>query len=178
MPLENTATQWGWLSKTLHWLTALLIFVQIPLGFYAESLKLSPLKMDVFVWHKSLGMLVFMLLILRLLWRIKGTIPQALESSKVQAGLARAAHGLLYGLMVLLPISGWITSSAANIPVKLFWLIPLPALVGPDDALKSLAAEVHEISVFVLLLILNLHIGAALRHHLMLRDNVFRRMWF
>jgi cytochrome b561 len=178
MPLENTAQHWGWLSKTLHWLTALLIFVQIPLGFYAESLKLSPLKMDVFVWHKSLGMLVFMLLILRLLWRIKGTIPEALESSKVQVGLARAAHGLLYGLMVLLPISGWITSSAANIPVKLFWLIPLPALVGPDDALKSLAAEVHEISVFVLLLILILHIGAALRHHLMLRDNVLRRMWF
>ena len=55
MPLENTATQWGWLSKTLHWLTALLIFVQIPLGFYAESLKLSPLKMDVFVWLRPPG---------------------------------------------------------------------------------------------------------------------------
>ena len=178
MALENTAQQWGWLSKTLHWLTAVLIFVQVPLGFYAETLKLSPFKMDVFVWHKSLGMLVFLLLILRLLWRIKGTIPKALDSSHRQNMLARAAHGLLYSLMFLLPISGWIISSAANIPVKLFWLIPLPALVGPDDALKSLAAEVHEVCVFVLLAILILHIGAALRHHLLLKDNILRRMWF
>lgn len=178
MGIGNTSQQWGWLSKTLHWLTAVLIFVQIPLGFYAESLKLSPLKMDIFVWHKSLGMLVFLLLILRLLWRIKGTIPKTVGASLIQQYAAQAAHCLLYGLMVLLPISGWITSSAANIPIKLFWLIPLPALVGPDDALKSLAAEVHEISVFVLLAVLILHIGAALHHHLLLRDNTLKRMWF
>ncbi len=178
MGIKNTSQQWGWLSKTLHWLTALLIFIQVPLGFYAESLRLSPFKMDVFVWHKSLGMLVFLLLILRLLWRIKGTIPKTLGASRIQQRLAQLAHTLLYGLMVLLPISGWITSSAANIPVKLFWLIPLPALVGPDEALKSLAAEIHEISVFALLVILVLHIGAALHHHLLLRDNTLKRMWF
>ena len=178
MGIGNTSQQWGWLSKTLHWLTAILIFIQIPLGFYAESLKLSPLKMDIFVWHKSLGMLVFLLLILRLLWRIKGTIPETVGASLIQQYLAQAAHCLLCGLMVLLPISGWITSSAANIPIKLFWLIPLPAVVAPDDALKSLAAEVHEISVFVLLAVLILHIGAALRHHLLLRDNTLKRMWF
>lgn len=178
MGIENTSQQWGWPSKALHWLTALLIFIQIPLGFYAESLRLSPLKMDVFVWHKSLGILVLLLLILRLLWRIKSTIPEPLSSSQIQARLAQAAHWVLYGLMALLPISGWIISSAANIPIKLFWLVPLPALVGPDDALKSLAAQVHEICVFVLLAVIILHIGAALRHHLLLRDNVVRRMWF
>jgi cytochrome b561 len=178
MGIGNTKYQWGLLSKMLHWLTALLIFIQIPLGFYAESLKLSPLKMDVFVWHKSLGMLVFSLLILRLLWRIKGTIPEALGANQIQQRLGQAAHGFLYGLMALLPISGWITSSAANIPIKLFWLIPLPALVGPDDALKSLAAETHEICVLILCVTLLLHIGAALRHHLLLRDNVLKRMWF
>lgn len=178
MDMSNTSEQWGWLSKILHWLTAVLIFIQIPLGFYAESLKLSPLKMDIFVWHKSVGMLVFLLLILRLLWRIKGTIPDTVNASRIPQYLAQGAHYLLYGLMILLPISGWITSSAANIPIKLFWLIPLPALVGPDDAVKSLAAEVHEISVCVLLAVLVLHIGAALRHHLLLRDNILKRMWF
>ena len=178
MGIENTSQQWGWLSKVLHWLTALVIFIQIPLGFYAESLRLSPLKMDVFVWHKSLGMLVFLLLIIRLLWRIKATIPQPLSAGKTQKRLSQAVHWLLYGLMVMLPISGWITSSAANIPIKLFWLIPLPALVGPDDALKSLAAQFHEISVCVLLTVLILHIGAAMRHHLLLQDNTIKRMWF
>ncbi len=93
MGIGNTKYQWGLLSKILHWLTALLIFIQIPLGFYAESLKLSPLKMDVFVWHKSLGMLVFSLLILRLLWRIKGTIPEALGANRIQHRLGQAAHG-------------------------------------------------------------------------------------
>ncbi|MFT7501157.1 MAG: cytochrome b561, partial [Rheinheimera aquimaris] len=100
MSIGNTADQWGLLSKTLHWLTALLIFIQIPLGFYAESLKLSALKMDVFIWHKSVGMLVFLLLILRLLWRINSTIPEAFGISQIQQRLGQLAHGLLYGLMV------------------------------------------------------------------------------
>ena len=159
MSIGNTADQWSLLSKILHWLTALLIFIQIPLGFYAESLKLSALKMDVFIWHKSVGMLVFLLLILRLLWRIKSTIPEAFGISQIQRRLGQLAHGLLYGLMV-------------------FWLIPLPALVGPDEALKALAAEVHETCVLVLLVTLLVHIGAALRHHLLLRDDVLKRMWF
>jgi cytochrome b561 len=178
MGIKNTSQQWGWLSKVLHWLTALIIFLQIPLGFYAESLRLSPLKMDMFVWHKSLGMLVFLLLVIRLLWRIKGTIPQSLSASGAQKCISQAAHWLLYGLMAVLPISGWIISSAANIPIKLFWLIPLPAIVGPDESLKSVAAELHHLSVLVLVAVLILHIGAALRHHLLMQDNTMRRMWF
>ena len=178
MDTKNTTEEWSWLSKLFHWLTALLVFIQIPLGFYAESLRLSPLKIDVFVWHKSLGMLVFLLVIVRLLWRIKSTIPIALATSRLQKILASAAHGILYGLMLALPLSGWVTSSASNFPVKLFWLIPLPSIVGPDDALKSIAAEVHEICVFVLIAILIVHIGAALRHQLMLGDNALKRMWF
>lgn len=178
MALENFPEQWGWLSKLFHWLTALLIFVQIPLGFYAESLRLSPLKIDVFVWHKSLGMLILLLVIARLLWRIKSTIPVALATSRLQQLLASGAHGLLYTLMLALPVSGWVTSSAANFPVKLFWLIPLPAIVGPDNDLKSLAAEVHEICVFIIIAVLLVHIGAAMRHHFVLRDSALKRMWF
>ena len=117
MALKNFPEQWGWLSKLFHWLTALLIFVQIPLGFYAESLRLSPLKIDVFVWHKSLGMLILLLVIARLLWRIKSSIPVALATSRLQQLLASGAHGLLYTLMLALPVSGWVTSSAANFPV-------------------------------------------------------------
>ena len=88
MALRNSPQQWGWLSKLFHWLTALLIFIQIPLGFYAESLRLSPLKIDVFVWHKSLGMLILLLVVARLLWRIKNTIPVALAANRLQRALA------------------------------------------------------------------------------------------
>jgi cytochrome b561 len=178
MSLKNSPDQWGWLSKLFHWTTALLIFIQIPLGFYADSLKLSPFKLDIFVWHKSLGMLVLLLVIVRLLWRIKSTIPAAIPGTALEQLLAKLAHGAMYILMLALPLSGWLVSSASNFPVKLFWLIPLPAISGPDEALKSLASEVHEICVFALIIILVTHIGAALWHHLQLRDNALKRMWF
>jgi cytochrome b561 len=176
--MRNTENHWGWPSKLLHWLTAILIFIQIPLGFYAEELKLSPLKLDLFVWHKSIGMLVLLLAILRLLWRINGTIPKTPDASQLQRRLSQLAHALLYSLMIALPISGWIITSAANIPTKLFWLIKLPAITGPDEALKSMASEVHEICVTMLIIILVVHIGAALRHHFILRDSILKRMWF
>lgn len=178
MTIRNTENHWGWLSKLLHWLTAALILIQVPLGYYAEELKLSPLKLDLFVWHKSIGMLVLLLASVRLLWRITGTIPISPDSSRVQRRLAQLFHALLYGLMIALPVSGWIITSAANIPSKLFWLIELPAITGPDEALKSLAAEVHEICVTMLIIILVVHIGAALRHHFILRDSILKRMWF
>jgi cytochrome b561 len=178
MTLRNTETHWGWPSKLLHWLTAVLILIQIPLGFYAEEIKLSPLKLDLFVWHKSIGMLILLLAIERLLWRMTGTIPKTSDASSLQRRLAQLAHATLYGLMIALPISGWIITSAANIPTKLFWLIELPAITGPDQALKSLAAEVHEVCVFLLIAILVAHIGAALRHHFILRDSILKRMWF
>ena len=178
MTLRNTETHWGWPSKLLHWLTAALILIQIPLGFYAEEIKLSPLKLDLFVWHKSIGMLVLLLAIERLLWRMTGTIPKTPDASSLQRRLAQLAHATLYGLMIALPISGWIITSAANIPTKLFWLIELPAITGPDEALNSLAAEVHEVCVFLLIAILVAHIGAALRHHFILRDSTLKRMWF
>ena len=131
MTIRNTENHWGWLSKVLHWLTALLILIQIPLGYYAEELKLSPLKLDLFVWHKSIGMLILLLAIERLLWRITGTIPKTPNTSPIQRRLAQLVHALLYSLMIALPISGWIITSAANIPTKLFWLIELPAITGP-----------------------------------------------
>jgi cytochrome b561 len=178
MTIRNTENHWGWPSKLFHWLTAALILIQIPLGYYAEELKLSPLKLDLFVWHKSIGMLVLVLATLRLLWRITGTIPSTADSGPIQRRLAQLAHTLLYGLMIALPISGWIMTSAANIPTKLFWLIELPAITGPDEALKSLAADIHEICVTILIVVLAVHIAAALRHHFIVRDSILKRMWF
>lgn len=178
MSLRNTSQQWGWLSKTFHWFMAVLIFVQIPLGLYAVNIKLSPLKLNLFLWHKSIGILILLLVIGRLLWRLNNTIPTALDNSVVLQRLASIIHNLLYCLMFLLPLSGWILSSAANIPIRLFWLIPLPALVAPNEQLKLLAAEVHYACVLMLILTLIMHIGGAVMHHWWLRDNILKRMWF
>lgn len=178
MGLSNTPEKWGWLSKTFHWLMAALIFIQIPLGLYAKYLQLSPLKLNVFLWHKSLGILILFLVVVRLLWRLKNITPSALGNSKLQNRLAAITHNLLYALMFLLPLSGWVISSAANIPIKVFWLVQLPALVSPDAQLKSLATQVHYYCVVILIITLLIHIGAALMHHFWLRDNILKRMWF
>jgi cytochrome b561 len=178
MTMRNTDQDWGTLSKLFHWLTALLIFIQIPLGFYAEEIKDSPFRPELFVIHKSLGMIVLILVIDRLLWRIMGTVPEIPNASEMQRRLAQLAHGLLYGLMLLIPISGWVITSAANKPLNFFWLFDIPAITGPDKDLKSLAVDVHVICVFILIAVLVAHIGAALHHHFKRRDSVLKRMWF
>ena len=178
MITRNTEQQWGWPSKLLHWLTALLILIQIPLGIYADDLANSPLKLELFSWHKSFGILILMLAIMRLLWRMAGSIPTLPDANLAQRRLANLGHSLLYGLMLLLPLSGWLMSSAANRPINWFWLIELPALTGPNKALKEIAEEIHEASVVLLLVVLAVHIGAALWHHFKLSDSVLKRMWF
>jgi len=178
MKPRNGNEQWGWPGKVFHWLSALLIVIQIPLGFYAWGVKLSPLKLDLFVWHKSVGFVILLLAVSRLLWRINGSVPEAAAGTALQQTLAKATHGLLYVLMLLLPISGWIISSSANIPINLFWLVEIPAIVGPDESLNELSEVVHGTCVALLFAILALHIGAALRHHFILRDNILKRMWF
>jgi len=176
--IKNSEQHWGWLSKSLHWLTALFILIQIPLGIYAEEMENSPLKLELFGWHKSFGIVILMLAIMRLLWRMAGTVPVLPDASAVQRRLANLAHTVLYGLMLFLPLSGWVMSSAANRPVSLFGLFELPALVAPDDAIKVMASQAHHIAVDILIVVLVSHIAAALYHHFKLRDTVLKRMWF
>jgi len=81
-------------------------------------------------------------------------------------------------MILLTPILGWVLSSDENIPINLFWLIELPAIAGPSEGLKEIAGTVHATCITLLLVVLVLHIGAALRHHFILRDSVLKRMWF
>lgn len=170
--------RWGWLGKMFHWLTALLVLIQIPLGIYADDMRLSPLKLDLFVWHKSIGFVILLLTISRILWRINATVPGHVPDIPIRQALAKISHGLLYLLMLLLPTSGWVMSSAANIPFSLFWLFEIPAITSPNEALEEVAETVHNTCVVLLLVVLTLHITAALWHHFIRRDNVLRRLWF
>lgn len=177
--LRNTPQAWGIGAKLFHWILAVLILAQIALGLTAKGWRLSPTKLDLFVWHKSLGILILVLVALRIAWRLANPVPAH------PAGLpawervaARSAHFLLYLLMLALPFSGWIINSASNIPFRIFWQWPLPALVAPSDAVADLAKAVH-LGLFVAIaLVLAGHIGAALRHHFLLRNDVLRRMLF
>jgi len=175
--LRNDAEAWGAPAKLLHWAMAALILTQVALGIMAVAWRLSPTKLSLFFWHKSTGMLLLALLALRLAWRLANdapALPKELPAS--ERAVAQAGHALLYVLMAALPFTGWIVNAAANIPLRIFGLIPLPAIVVPDKAVAELAAWVHRGLFAVLVLVLIAHIGAALRHHFVKRNSVLLRM--
>jgi cytochrome b561 len=175
--LRNTADSWGAPAKWFHWVMAALILAQIALGVMAASWRMSPTKIELFLWHKSTGMLILALVALRLLWRLANPTP-ALPSGMAawERTAARLSHVLLYALMIALPITGWIVNSASNIPFRIFWMIPLPAIVAPDKSTADAVALVHGGLAALLALVLAAHIGAALRHHFVKRNNVLTRM--
>jgi cytochrome b561 len=151
--------------------------VQIGLGFTAALWRLSPLKLELFVWHKSTGMLILVLMLARLAWRLANRSPALPPQTPAwERYAAHASHVLLYVLAVALPLSGWVINSAAGVPFSIFWLVPLPAIVAPDERLEELAKLVHFSLLVALCLVLALHIAAALRHHFVKRNAILIRM--
>jgi len=177
MALRNDKRHWGSVSKTLHWGMALLILVLIVLGILAVNWPLSPTKLKLFSWHKSIGMLVLALALLRITWRLVCPPPQVeTDGPAWRQRAARGVHWLLYLLMIGMPLSGWLINSAANFPFRIFGWLPLPALVAPDKALQTQAETLHLTLLIFLLLLLAAHVSAALYHHLVLRDRVLADM--
>jgi len=175
--LRNDRDSWGAPAKLFHWAMAALIFAQIALGLVAVAWHVSPTKLNLFVWHKSTGLLVLALLALRLLWRLSNRAPALpAEMAGWERWGAHLSHFLLYVLMIALPVTGWVISSASNVPFRIFWQIPLPAITAPDKATADLFASVHGWLVTLLALVLFAHIGAALRHHYVKKDTVLARM--
>jgi cytochrome b561 len=122
-------------------------------------------------------MLVLLLVIVRLAWRALNVTPSLPADTPPRERIAaRLGHGLLYALLLLMPLTGWIINSAANVPFRIFWQVPLPAIVSPDKALADAVARVHLVLFVLLALLLALHVGAALRHHFIKRNDVLTRM--
>jgi cytochrome b561 len=176
MPLRNTAENYGSLARFLHWTIVILIIVQF---FLAESADELPNGLEKLQWltrHKSLGMLVLLLAVVRILWKVanKG-LPTPAGTGMIRKAAA-AGHGLLYLLILLQPISGWAMSSAANFPVTFFGWFQFPALVAENHDLHEALEEVHEVLFYALVAVAALHVAAALYHHFFLKDDVLRRM--
>ena len=161
----------------LHWLMALLIFAGFPLGLTMVDLPLSPDKLKLYSYHKWIGVTLLMLVAIRLSWRLTHTPPPLPASVAAWQHRASAiVHGLLYLLMIAIPLSGWLMSSAKGFQTVWFGVLPLPDLVGKDKALGDLLAEVHKVLNFTLLGLVVLHVGAALQHHFIERQPFLQRM--
>lgn len=165
------------LAIALHWAMAVLILGLFGLGLYMHELPLSPEKLQYYAWHKWAGVCVFLLAALRLAWRL-GHRPPPLPGhmSGVERALAQAGHGLLYGLMFAVPLSGWLMSSAKGFQTVLFGVWPLPDLLARNPALGDLLQTAHwGLNMTLAALVLG-HAGAALKHHFINRDDVLARM--
>ena len=170
-------TRYTTTAIVLHWLMALLLFVVFPLGLYMHDLKLSPAKLQLYSYHKWIGVTLLLLALLRILWRIAHTQPPLPASlprwQKLGSGVV---HALLYVLMLAVPLSGWLMSSAKGVQTVWFGILPLPDLVDKDKALGHLLGNVHQNLNYILLLLVAGHIAAALKHHYVDRDAIFARM--
>ncbi len=164
-------------AVVLHWLIALLIFVAFPLGLYMHDLPLSPEKLKLYSYHKWIGITVLLLVGLRLAWRATHT-PPALPANMtaLQRKASHAVHALLYLLMVAVPLSGWVMSSAKGFQTVWFGVLPLPDLVGKDKALGEALEEVHEFLNYTMLVLVVLHVAAAIKHQLQAGGTYLQRM--
>jgi cytochrome b561 len=162
---------------TLHWLIALLIVIAFSVGHYMADLDLSPWKLKVFAWHKWVGVTIFALVLFRIFWRSTHAVPVLPAGmSAMMKMLSGLTHLAIYLLMLAIPLSGWLHSSAAGVTVVYFNVLTLPDLVGKDKALAHLFKEIHESLNWALLGLVMLHVAAALKHQLVDRDNLMNRM--
>jgi cytochrome b561 len=178
MSLKNTATQWGSVSKWLHWLIALLVVLLGIVGLIMGELPRTPKYFWVYTAHKSLGITVLTLAIARLGWRLYAGAPQPVAGTPHwQERLASATHLLLYVMIFALPLSGWLYDSASGLrPFKLFGMVEMPKLVAPSEQISAVSHSVHEWGFWLLILVALAHAGAAFYHHIIQRDATLLRM--
>jgi cytochrome b561/polyisoprenoid-binding protein YceI len=185
MPLTNADDRYGTVTKTFHWLIALLILTLIPLGLIANDMAYDTAdqlatKAWLFSLHKTLGITVFVVAIARILWALTQPKPANLHPErKLETFAAETVHWLLYASLVIVPLSGWIHHAATSgfAPIWLPIGQDLP-LVPKSEAVAGAFGAMHEIATNALEASLALHILGALKHHFIDRDSTLRRMWF
>ncbi len=153
-----------------------MLLGQFIMANIAEDLPLGMEKIAVLARHKSVGITILMLAVLRLGWRALNPTPRAPAGAPWEHALARGAHVALYGLLFAMPLSGWMMSSAKNYPVSWFNVLPLPNLVPVSESIYEFMHEAHELLATALIVVAVAHVLGALRHHFIKKDDVLKRM--
>ena len=173
----NSRQAYGIIAQALHWCVAALVLIQFALGLYAANLPVSMARLQWMSYHKSLGLTILALVLVRLLWRRVDTPPPLPDMlSQRERRAARAMHGALYLVPVLAMFAGWLYASAAGLSVNWFGLVLIPDLIAKNTAIAPLFKVLHLGLAGLLALLLIGHVGAAARHALVLRDKVVQRM--
>jgi cytochrome b561/polyisoprenoid-binding protein YceI len=178
MQWRNTKLRWGAVAQLFHWVIVALVITQFVLASKAENLPLGMAKLATLARHKSVGITILGLALLRLGWRLwnRNSPPLPANLRPHERGLAHLGHHGLYLLLFAMPLSGWLMSSAKNYPVSWFGHFTLPNLVQPDEGLFELMKSTHGVLAGALFGLAVLHLLAALYHHFMKKDDVLKRM--
>lgn len=175
MQLKNSETHFGLVAILLHWFMALLIIALLALGIYMVDLPISLEKLKLYGWHKEYGLLALALVIIRVSWRIINVTPR-LSLPLWERLAARLVHWAFYAFMLAMPLSGWLITSAAGLPASFFGWFTLPNLIAPNEHLRELFETVHAYLGYGLIVLILLHMSAALKHHFINKDDILRRM--
>lgn len=177
--LRNSQTTWGWPSKILHWLGALAVLILLMHGWWMVHLAPRPERFANYTWHAAIGYDLLALLVLRLLWRWANPVPAMPGNLKRwEVIAAQTGHAGLYVLLFTASLSGWALAGTFRNPMRLdLFGLPIPQIVS-DRTLHDFFEEAHMISSYLLAALVVVHIAGSLRHHLIKRNDVMRRMWF
>jgi cytochrome b561 len=175
MQIRNTMQRYGALAQLFHWLVALGFVGQFALAWYMEGLPNGPFKIELYNLHKSIGVTILALAVLRIAWRWANPVPPMPEGSARWEVLAsRASHVLLYAFLFAQPLSGLIFSLYSSFPTLIYGVsLPSP---GAVPWVESAFMAVHYWLSWAILALVGVHVAAALRHHFILRDSVLVRM--
>lgn len=177
MPLKNTAERFGHMARSIHWLSALIVLSLLSMGFIMAEMPFSPFKLELYGFHKSFGMLVLGLTLMRVIWKVTNISVNHLPShTALERLLAKTIHIVLYISLIAMPLSGWVMSNAGEFPNAFFGLFEFPALVDKNEAIYKGAKQAHEFFAYTFIGSIGLHIVGALKHHFIDKDETLRRM--
>jgi cytochrome b561 len=177
MQLRNDTQRYGAVAQLFHWAIVVLVITQFVLATQAHDLPNNLAKLKLLAQHKSVGITILGLALLRLAWRLLNPVPPAPAGTRPwQLWAARWSHFALYALILIMPVLGWLMSSARNFPVSWFGLVTLPDFIAPSERAFDILHAAHATLGRVLAAVAIIHAGAALKHHFINRDNVLRRM--
>lgn len=177
MSLKNTVTSYGSIAKFFHWTVAFTVIALLIVGFIMGNVQDKALKMQVYNLHKLIGLAVLVLMLLRLVWRLMNVQPgYPAAVPKWECKAARGVHDLLYLVLIVMPLSGWIMSTAAGHPPHLgSYSLAFPG-VEVNKAVSYYCNTLHGILAWIIPAVIAIHVGAAVKHHWFDKNEVLLRM--
>ena len=179
MPIKNSTTSYGWLAITFHWVSAIVIIGLYAVGlwmtdlnYYSEWYRTAP------HWHKSVGILLVAFMAIRWGWRAYNPAPAALSTHQTwEVKIGHLVHIIFYVLVISMLVSGYFITTAQGQGLEVFDWFELPATVTGIDNLEDLAGQIHELTGHFIILLVIMHVAAALKHHFKDKDKTLLRMF-